>query len=191
MSKKFYDSQNKDDILRFIHSDLLNARRINPRWYNDRDVAMHMVSIWGNHIDLLPKELKQDREIARMAIIKSPTSIRYLCKELRNDQSMRELAFKRAGHCFIVDPLALMVFATYDTMLMKETGKNEEKTRAHPFYQRFKPIYDSNASYAEIEEYEKFLLQNKKVFLIRISNRKRDLTKLTDEELDQIDFTKF
>ena len=191
MKRKLYDSQDKDDIIRFIRKDLLNARKINPRWYSDKDVAMHMVSIWGAHLDLLPKEFKSDREIVRLACLKSPSALRYASKELRNDPQMREFAFKRAGHCFIVDPLALMVFSTYDTMLMKETGKNEEKTKAHPFYQRFKPLYDGSASYAEIEEYEKFLLKNKQVFLIRISNKKRDLTKLTDEELDQVDFTKF
>ena len=43
----------------------------------------------------------------------------------------------------------------------------------------------------EIEEFEKFLLKNKSKFLITISSKNKNYTNLTDEELDEIDFTKF
>lgn len=191
MRKKLYDNPDKDKVIAFIRQDLLNARRINPKWYSDIEVARQIVATWGAHLDLLPKEFKANREIVRIACIKSPSSLRYASKQLRNDPELRSLAFQVAGHCFIVDPLALMVFSTYDSILIKETGKNEEKTKEHPIYKKFKPIYDCRATYSEIEEFEKFLLKNKTVFLTRISKGGKNYSKLSDEELDEIDFTKF
>lgn len=191
MRKKLYDNPDKDKVIAFIYKDTLNARKVDPKWYSDREVAMHMVSVWGAHLDLLPKEFKADGEIVRLAISKFPSAIRYASKELRNDPDMRTYAFMKAGSCFIVDPLALMVFSTYDMILIKETGKNEEKTKAHPIYQKFKPIYDCRATFSEIEEFEKFLLKNKSKFLIRISSKNKNYTNLSDKELDEIDFTKF
>ena len=191
MKRKLYDSQNKQDILTFIGKDLMNARKINPRWYSDREVAMKMVSVWGANLALLPKEFKADREIVKAAISESPSSIRHACKQLRNDSEIRTFAFYKAGHCFIVDPLALMVFSVYDMMMIGATGENEELVKAHPFYQKFKPVYDGKATWSEIEEYEKYLLKNKNVFLIHVSKKNKDYTKLTDKELDEIDFTKF
>lgn len=191
MGKKLYDNLDKEKVIAYIHKDLLNARKINPKWYSDREVAMHIVSVWGSHLEVLPKEFKADKEIVRLAISESPSAIRCASKELRNDPDMRTYAFMKAGSCFIVDPLALMVFSTYDSILLKETGKNEEKTKAHPIYQKFKPIYDCNASFAEIEEFEKFLLKNKGIFLSKITRNGKKYSDLTEEELDEIDFTRF
>lgn len=164
MAKEIFKSENKEEIIDYVKSDLLACRHIHPKWYEDRDVALAMVWTWGQNVDLLSRQFRSDTEIIKTAILTTPTALRYACREIRDSLEFRKLAYRKAGHCFLVDPIAIAVFAEYDKMLLRNTLKASQVAE-HPIYKRFQKIYECELGLYDALEIEKELIGRRAIFI--------------------------
>ena len=178
--KKYVTFPTKAQAMLWVRTNPYAIEDLEERWRDDKEVMMVAVSAHGLSLEFASDRLKADKELVLAAIENDPRSLSYASRELRDDFEIRKIAYKTS--IFIVDPIAWKVFERDDARMIRETVKtqkvvengktryehvfdelgepvfSEEKTFAHPVYNKYKDFYNGNMSVRQMMLFEKQLI---------------------------------